>query len=195
MNEHNKSSNQKSGFWNTLPGILTGIAGIISAVTALIVGLNQAGLIGASHTTSPPKPADPNQPTDQKASVEDSTENSIPEPHKSQSVVRSSPTQFMRDYYAKINEDRIGEAWGYLTPNFQGNSSSNYSDFYNWWNRVDEVQVQDVSVISQDNERAIVEGRTSYLVSNELREEAPQQFTLVWNENLDNWLIDSRVKL
>jgi hypothetical protein len=176
MNEHDKSSNQKSGFWNTLPGILAGVAGIISAVAALIVGLNQAGLIGTSHTTPPPK-------------------NSISEPEKSQPAFRSSPTQFMRDYYTKINEDKIGEAWQYLTQNFQGNSSSNYSDFYNWWNRVDEVQVKDVSLISQDNERAIVEVRTGYLMSGELREETPQQFTLIWNENIDNWQIDDRVKL
>ena len=34
------------GWWHTLPGILTASAGLITAVTGLVVVLNQAGLLG-----------------------------------------------------------------------------------------------------------------------------------------------------
>ena len=59
MDNNDKSDGQTSGgFWTTLPGILTGIAGVIGAITALILGLKEAGLIGAkdppiSPTNSP----------------------------------------------------------------------------------------------------------------------------------------------
>ena len=35
-------------WWLTLPGILTGLGGVIVAITGLILGLNQAGLLGDS---------------------------------------------------------------------------------------------------------------------------------------------------
>src|SRR5436189_4804110 len=38
-------SNERS-WWQTLPGILTAIAGTITAITGLIVALHQAGLFG-----------------------------------------------------------------------------------------------------------------------------------------------------
>jgi hypothetical protein len=45
-------------FWRTLPGMLTAAAGVISATTALVVALNQAGLFRAR--PSPPPAADVN---------------------------------------------------------------------------------------------------------------------------------------
>lgn len=47
-NEH-----QKKKWWNTLPGILTAIAGTITAITGLIVALNQAGIIASREETPP----------------------------------------------------------------------------------------------------------------------------------------------
>ena len=42
MSDDNKPTTQsKGGFWSTLPGILTGVAGVITAVGALIVALSQ----------------------------------------------------------------------------------------------------------------------------------------------------------
>ncbi|MEM6837101.1 MAG: hypothetical protein AAF609_09610 [Cyanobacteria bacterium P01_C01_bin.120] len=60
MSDGDKSTNTGgSSFWSTLPGILTGLAGVIGAITALIVGLKEANLIG--QTPAPPEPA-PSQP-------------------------------------------------------------------------------------------------------------------------------------
>jgi hypothetical protein len=44
-------------FWTTLPGILTGITGVIAAVTGLVGGLYATGIIGGSTPTSTPIPA------------------------------------------------------------------------------------------------------------------------------------------
>ena len=48
------NSSKKQSWWATLPGILTAITAFITAITGLVVGLNQAGLFGthASSTTT-----------------------------------------------------------------------------------------------------------------------------------------------
>ena len=38
-----------SAFWTTLPGILTGIAAVVTAITGLTVGLLQYGVFGSKH--------------------------------------------------------------------------------------------------------------------------------------------------
>jgi hypothetical protein len=49
-----------SGFWTTLPGVLTGVAAIVTAITGLTLGLLQYGVIGSKQaervkpTTSAP---------------------------------------------------------------------------------------------------------------------------------------------
>ncbi len=42
------------GFWQTAPGILTGIAAVLSAVGGLLVVLLQLGILGGSSNTPPP---------------------------------------------------------------------------------------------------------------------------------------------
>ncbi len=46
-------SGDKQSFWTTLPGILTAIAAVITAVGGLLVALHTAGLIGAGSTPAP----------------------------------------------------------------------------------------------------------------------------------------------
>jgi hypothetical protein len=45
----------KGGFWRTIPGMLTAIAGTISALTGLVIALSQAGLM------SPRTPGEPKE--------------------------------------------------------------------------------------------------------------------------------------
>ena len=47
---------ESKGWWQTLPGLLTAGAGIITALTGLLLALHQAGLLGRS-----PKPAEPDR--------------------------------------------------------------------------------------------------------------------------------------
>ena len=42
----------RRGFWATLPGILTGLAAVITAVGGLVLGLYQYGVLGARHDAS-----------------------------------------------------------------------------------------------------------------------------------------------
>ncbi len=54
----NRTSGDKPSFWTTLPGILTAIAAVITAVGGLLAALHTAGLIGAA-TPAPAVVANP----------------------------------------------------------------------------------------------------------------------------------------
>lgn len=56
----------RSSWWTTLPGLLTALAATITAVTGLLVGLNQIGVFGASAPppSSPAVTRDGNVPAD-----------------------------------------------------------------------------------------------------------------------------------
>lgn len=41
-----ESASDSGSFWKSAPGVLTGITGLIGAITALVTGLSHAGLIG-----------------------------------------------------------------------------------------------------------------------------------------------------
>jgi hypothetical protein len=53
----------RKSFWTTLPGILTGIAAVIIAITGLVGALYAAGIIGGSTPTSTPTPPATPTPT------------------------------------------------------------------------------------------------------------------------------------
>lgn len=66
-------SKPSGSWWATLPGIITACGGLIGAATAMIVALNQAGLIGkpASKETAPPQVAVATPPQPGPAPTED----------------------------------------------------------------------------------------------------------------------------
>jgi len=47
------NNNEEKSFWSTLPGILTGIAAILTAIGGLIIALNAAGIISISPDATP----------------------------------------------------------------------------------------------------------------------------------------------
>jgi len=71
---------KEQGFWTTLPGVLTGGAALLTAITGLIVGLYQYGVLGSRHgQTGDPRPstmaAQASEPNGAKPPVE-----SLPQP-------------------------------------------------------------------------------------------------------------------
>ena len=49
-------TDKAKGFWSSIPGILTGIAAVITAMTGLYIAINGNGLTAAEGTTTPPTP-------------------------------------------------------------------------------------------------------------------------------------------
>jgi hypothetical protein len=107
-----------------------------------------------------------------------------------------SPIQFVRDYYTIVNAKELDKAWGMLTPEFQNqDKKSGYSGFSDWWKSVDQVQVQEISLLSQSNDTAKVDVQIAYVIGDNFKKERPQRFTLIWNSRIRSWQINDREKL
>ncbi|MEM8503381.1 MAG: hypothetical protein AAF716_09540 [Cyanobacteria bacterium P01_D01_bin.1] len=89
-NQNKPEIGTNGGFWTTLPGVLTGVAGVIGAITALILGLKEVGLIGQD---SPPSPSTSTSETSPAltASPTSSTDSSLP-PATQPPIVSPTPT-------------------------------------------------------------------------------------------------------
>ena len=84
-----KSTSQS--WWLTLPGLLTGVAAVITAVTGLVIGLHQIGALSSTEQASPekpeaavttqnnsrPSPASSDTPTSQTPSGDDASQQSL----------------------------------------------------------------------------------------------------------------------
>ncbi|HJS17842.1 MAG TPA: hypothetical protein VJ785_03785 [Anaerolineales bacterium] len=58
------AARENKSFWETIPGIMTGIAGVVSAAAALIVALVSVGIIGPRSPTPQPSSVPTNIPTE-----------------------------------------------------------------------------------------------------------------------------------
>ncbi|MBV6621796.1 MAG: serine/threonine protein kinase [Rivularia sp. (in: Bacteria)] len=107
-----------------------------------------------------------------------------------------SPSQAVRDYYQTINNRNYTVSWNQLTPKFQREKSNNsYSEYRNWWNKVQRVEVEQAKTLSNTSNRAIVETQMKYYLKSGRVVADAQRFKLVWNSTQKNWKFDDSTKL
>jgi hypothetical protein len=109
----------------------------------------------------------------------------------SQRTPAPSPIEFIETYYETINIKQFNKAWEMLTPQFQKQVAINYSEFKKWWSNVDKVDIQNISLVSQTDNMAIVTVQIAYVRSKRYEKENPLQYTLIWNSRIKNWQINS----
>ncbi|MGA9522148.1 MAG: hypothetical protein WBV82_11820 [Myxococcaceae bacterium] len=56
MPDDKSSDARPTSWWTTLPGLLTATAAVLTAVTGLLIGLSQVGLLGTSEPDAPQAP-------------------------------------------------------------------------------------------------------------------------------------------
>lgn len=115
-----------------------------------------------------------------------------PEPEVSQTTPnRPDPVAFIRNHYASLNSGSYDNTWGSLSSNFS--SSLSYSDYTDWWNSVSEIQLGNVSVLSQSGDRARVKADLTYVMNDGRVVKDKKPFiNLVWDDYSENWLIDNK---
>jgi len=184
--------------WSGTVAIVAVVGGVL--VLAAMDKL-PAEMFGVRWTSSPPSPVQPPSqltspiPTPSLPTPPVVKNESIPVPSPTLET-RLSPIQFVRDYYATVNAKEIDKAWGMLTTKFQnGVLTSDYSGFSNWWKSVDQVQVQEISLLSQSNDTAKVDVQIAYVIGDRFEKERPLRLTLVWNDSIKNWQINDTEKL
>ena len=110
-------------------------------------------------------------------------------------ISKSKPyiKEYILNHYKKLNDRQYQQSWQELTSNFQNNKAINYSEYTNWWNKVDYIEIKKIDVMEQEEEQAIIEvsikykmktGRSFYDTNN--------QILIIWNSQKEIWQIDDK---
>ncbi|MEO1378171.1 MAG: serine/threonine-protein kinase [Cyanobacteria bacterium J06635_10] len=109
---------------------------------------------------------------------------------------KPSPSQAIINYYKTINNRNYSTSWNQLSAKFKSNKSNNsYSEYTEWWNKVQRVSVQQAKILSTTSNTAIVEAKMKYYMKSGRVIDDAQRFKLVWNATQKNWNFDDSSKL
>ncbi len=106
------NDNEEKSFWRTLPGILTGIAAIITAITGLIIALNAAGIITIPPIFPTPTPTPtstlPSQPLPSGISpIPTPAKTILPSTPVPTSIPSSTREKFLAACFPEVSKDMI----------------------------------------------------------------------------------------
>ena len=102
----------------------------------------------------------------------------------------TTPEQFIRDYYAGINNHRYNKTWNQLTAS-KANKTASFESYIKWWNKVNRVEVRNVKTINQSDYEALVNVEIWYdMRDGRFVREPKSRFYLVWDDDSHNWLIN-----
>ncbi|KOP26905.1 protein kinase [Hapalosiphon sp. MRB220] len=106
---------------------------------------------------------------------------------------RPSPEEFIQSYYANINQGEYQTAWNQLSPNFQNNKSlhpNGYLSYIDWWGgKVQQVEVEQVSLVENSTETAIVSAQLKYILKTGRESSSSINFSLLWDAGNNKWVI------
>ena len=107
-----------------------------------------------------------------------------------------SPSQSVINYYNTINNRDYTTSWNQLTAKFQREKSNNtYSEYTNWWNQVQRVEIETAKTITSTSNTATVEVKLEYQMKSRRVIPNVLRFQLVWNQVQKNWNFDDSEKL
>ena len=106
-----------------------------------------------------------------------------------------TPSQFIVYYYSQINLSNYPLTWSLLDTNFQNNvngpDTGGYAGYVAYWNTVNSVSVQSVTVLSQTSYYATVRVYAIYYYNNGTTVGSTDSFNLVYDYSRATWLFDS----
>ncbi|MBD2438653.1 serine/threonine-protein kinase [Nostoc sp. FACHB-110] len=106
---------------------------------------------------------------------------------------RSSPEQFVQDYYARINEGQYQAAWNLLSPSYQNNQRlhpNGYLSYLDWWGgQVGSVNVDQVSVVESNTETSTVDAQLTYFMKSGKQVSSSVTLSLLWDVDNNRWAI------
>ncbi|MCT7956825.1 protein kinase domain-containing protein [Laspinema palackyanum] len=154
--------------------------------------------IPPTETETPPvvvTPTEPEPPVDEMPPAESETPDSTPEPTEPVGD-RPTPEESISDYYANINNRNYSQAWNQLDPRFQTNQSGDYDTYTNWWNTVENVNVNNINVVASTPFSAIVDTSLTYTMQDDGRiSNETLRMSLIWNEETGTWAIEQTSRL
>lgn len=110
-------------------------------------------------------------------------------------IARISPEQFTKNYFLALDQNQFKSAYDSLSPRFIKEKAQTYNDYLDWWDKtVDNIEVNQVSLRSQNRYSASVDVQFQYL--NQGTQEVQSMrlnFQLIWDFQNKKWLIDKSI--
>jgi serine/threonine protein kinase, bacterial len=100
---------------------------------------------------------------------------------------RAAPDQFIRDYYAAINNRQYQQTWLMLSAQFK-NEVPSLNSYQDWWNSIERVEVIQTDTHTQKANTAEIAARLRYFKKNGEVVDSNDLFQLVVEGN--NWVIN-----
>jgi hypothetical protein len=107
--------------------------------------------------------------------------------------IANPPNTFIANYYTNINRRNYQLSWNDLTRHFQTKETSlekGWVEYVKWWQSVARVDVDNTKIVSQSQDRAVVDVKLRYLMQSGRYTSGYLRFFLVNNSEGNNWLID-----
>jgi len=106
----------------------------------------------------------------------------------------NSPEGFLRWYFGAVwNERNYQDLWdNYLTPGFKARSSGgSYEDYAAWWNQVQRVDVNSVTVLQNDGTHAWVRVNLTFtMMDGRVVSNQEYDYTLFYDAARQTWMFD-----
>lgn len=109
--------------------------------------------------------------------------------------VRTSPTEFVKQYYANINDRNYNLTWQQFAPKRRANPKS-YNSYISWWNSVENTETDQIKIIEQNDRKAVVYVELNYFMKTGIiYKKRKSKIYLAWNGKYNNWLIENHQQL
>jgi hypothetical protein len=107
---------------------------------------------------------------------------------------RPSPEEAIKNHYQLINDKNIDDSWKDLSDSFKGsNLTKGEKEYKEWWNQVKTINVNSITQIRQDRDRAIVKVRLTYtLNTGRVVDDTRDKIYLIWDDSKQKWLINDK---
>ena len=106
-------------------------------------------------------------------------------------ISRPSPTEVIKDYYAKINSRQYRNAWNSLPVELQEDKQihpNGYSSFLQWYrDKVDFINIHNIYLTESNKDYATVKMSSTYYMRTGRKAPVNLNFYMVWNESQQKW--------
>lgn len=103
----------------------------------------------------------------------------------------SDPTNFIVNHYQNLNNRNYEQTWSNLTYNFT--SGFSYQEYKDWWNSVSEIIIDNVDIISENNDYARIKIDLRYRMKDgRIVNDKKPYIDLIWSYDNSQWLINQK---
>ncbi|MEC4893082.1 MAG: type IV pilin-like G/H family protein [Oscillatoria sp. PMC 1051.18] len=109
-------------------------------------------------------------------------------------IIKPDPDRFVIEHYDLLMQREYETTWNNLTPEFQVKAGG-FSEYANWWNKVNKIEYTNVYTVSRSNEQAIVNAQLKYYLKNgRVYRDTKTQIYVQWNQNNRHWQFKNKLE-